>query len=1442
MDVQGTGWRLLTAMAGLLAAGLAVAEIRFERLSMGDGLAQSSISSMLQDRDGYLWFGTQFGLSRYDGYRFETHRHRTGDPDSLSHGFVLDLHLSFDGRIWVATPLGLNRMDPRTGRVERFVLAAGAPAGSAEEVDRINEILGESGSGDLFVSVGDAHRPAVLRAGRQTLEPLEFSLPLTELGLRRSSGLVDSADRLWVINDAGLWWQPPGDGVLQLVEGVTPRRFRAHYSSLAESADGLIVVNAEEGVSLIDPASAEVVERLRPSEYGREDDRVDALVTTSDGSIWIAMDASFARYQPSLDEWQWIYSAPPEASGRSLPMSLTVAERGEGDYWFANQYGVAHWLAGRDGVRIFMHTPGEDDSLPPTLRTSPYYVFADRDRTLWVGSQLGGVARLPINAQRFDHIVDQSRPGELPFAGQNVVRGVAETLVGGREQVWVALDTAGLRQYERGADGTYSLQQAYHAEAEEPWRLPSDRTWSVAVDPLTMNVWVGLDGRMVVIDPRSGEIIRRLLPGPAEGLGRIQSLLFSDDGERLWIGHAAVEEFHLSSDRLSLEACPNGSYLPDRGLHNLIELPDGRLIVAGREGFSEVDFHSGRDAMTVFSRRHRLGEGQEIFGLAVDPERGFWIGTRQSGLAQVWFETGSSTPQIRWFGAEDGLVDETIYAILPEASGRLWLSSNQGLMRLDPANGDVRHFTPPDGVQHFEFNNTVAHLGASGRFYFGGINGVNAFVPEQIHMLADPPRLRLSELRVNGQARSVAASLPAVIELSHDENDLEASFVGLHSAAPSRHRYQHWLEGLDEDWREVGFQRQVRYGGLAPGTYRLIVRAANSDGVWSDDAVLLEATIKPPPWATGWAYLSYVLIALLTLGGMWFQGQRRRRLLEAEVRQRTSELTEKQALIRRQARDLERALAARTEFFANVSHEFRTPLSLIQASLEELEARDRQSPVLSRARLYLDRLVRLVDQLLDLSALQAGAPMPAEAPWSLSRVLELMVGSFRPLAEEKGLQFSADLQADCITCCPRHHVEQIALNLISNAIKYSPKGASVQVLLRAGEDDGLLELCVVDTGPGIAEDEQQAIFERFHRAPDAYISGQAGAGIGLALVRESIEAMGGSIDLESRPGAGSRFTARLPGEQRPDLPLEPSETDTKPYDLEASQLALSSARHEEGSDRPAPTEGGSEATVLVVEDQADLRAYLVDVLKRDWRVLEAPHGERGLELARLEVPDLIVSDVMMPRMDGFQLLRSLRGDLATSHIPVLLLTARHDRDSRLRGIMLSADDFMGKPFSADELRLRLKRMQDNRLRLQRFLLERSPEPVGGPDELGAPDLGERDRELLARMDAWLGEHLEDEVSVEAMASLLSLEVRTLQRKLKALTGQRPSEYIRHFRLQHAMNLLLNTERSVNDIALSCGFSSAQSFSRSFSRQYGEPPDRWRRARQQLSQGSGHPAD
>ncbi|MFP4277609.1 MAG: ATP-binding protein [Wenzhouxiangella sp.] len=1426
--VYASGW--LLALLGVLAADRLVAadEIRFDRLTMTEGLSQSSVSGIAQCDDGYLWFGTQYGLDRFDGYSVRAFRHDPEDPSSLSSSNIQDVKLARDGHLWVTTHRGLNRLDTRTGKAERFVMAGADPQES------VGDIVVEHPDGRLFMSSGG--RVRVWRPDTGQVHRIPFAMPVEREQMSDRSAALDAQGRYWVFNALGLWRFNEEAGRMDLVMPLEQNPDFRMFHAMDVTADGALALAADHVFLLVDPDSLEVLERLTLEDVGGVDARFNGVMTTDDGRVWLPTPTRLLRYQPEDQSLAVLYDQGRLDPTENARQRLTLNQHPNGDLWFASQYGLAHMDAETGAIQVFGHDPGNPFSMPQTLPQVPITLFIDRQGLVWVGTNLGGVGwHAPENA-RFRHIWDTSRPSlsAIPFAGQNVVRGIVETESDGNLDLWLALDRAGVRRLRLGADGSFEWYRSYYSDADQPFQLPENTVRSLASDPARGLVWVLGNNYLLSVDVRSDEITARfalndLLDMPAYGL----ALELARDGRTLWLGTAQGVWPVDIIETADLELRAGARRLPDIGASDMLETDDGEWVVVGAQGFGKIV--PGQVDQDLFLSTDALHPMRDTTLHAVAPhhEQGWWIGGREVGLGHVRLTGAADNVEVEWLDRSDGLVDDTIYAFLPEPSGALWMSSNNGLMRWDPDSGQVRHFTPLDGLQALEFNRAVAHIGLRGDFYFGGINGVNRFRPERFDSLQPAPRVHLQEVRVNGQVVGGAGEWTPELSLRHDENDLEINFVGLQFSDPQRVRYAFRLDGVDSDWIDGGSRRQVRYASLAPGNYRFRLRAANNDGVWSDEQVLLTASVAPPPWATPWALTGYGLLLMVLAGTIYVEVARRRRALEAEVASRTAALTEQQGLIQRQARELEQALEARTVLFANVSHEFRTPLTLIKASLDRIEREGPSAETLATGRRYLRRLLRLVDQLLDFSRLSYEQCETPRQAWPIGRMVRLTVDAFGQVAMERGVELLADVEPGWRTRCDQEQIEKILLNLLTNALKFTPPGGQVRVELK-GRADGV-ELVVADSGPGIPAGELETIFERFYRVPASESGAVDGAGIGLALVKEAVRANGGQVSVDSVPGQGSRFTVSLPAwhdahAAGPVVLLAQGETSREIESLMPVKT-ISTVEAESTDNAGLPR-------VLIVEDNGDMRSYLADLLGADWRVEQAADGLAGLEAARSFQPDVIVSDIMMPGLDGFELLARLRQDLLTSHIPIMLLTARRDRDTRVRSFALSADDFLAKPFDAAELSARLGAMLARRQRLREALRAELAGEASSLEEaatVAEDDITPRDRELLDRLQSWLERHYDDpDIKSGDLAAAALVDLRTLQRKLKSLLDRTPAGYLQEFRLHKARILLRENGRAIKDVAASCGFSSAQAFTKVFGQVEGMPPSQWRRAQKNAS--------
>jgi signal transduction histidine kinase/CheY-like chemotaxis protein len=667
-----------------------------------------------------------------------------------------------------------------------------------------------------------------------------------------------------------------------------------------------------------------------------------------------------------------------------------------------------------------------------------------------------------------------------------------------------------------------------------------------------------------------------------------------------------------------------------------------------------------------------------------------------------------------------------------------------------------------------------------------------------------------------------AAQFIRHVALSHMQNGLSFEFAAVSFTNPERNQYAYKLEGLHDEWIYCGNERTASFTNLDPGRYIFRVKGSNNHGVWNEEGASLAITITPPWWRSRWAYAGYVLAALGTLVGAW-------RLQTRRLRTR-HEL----ALRRVEAEKMRELDSLKSNFFANISHEFRTPLTLILGPVSQLLARSQSE--LDRQELRImersaRRLQRLINQLLDLARIEAGKLKLRARQVDLVGFLQRVVATFESHARLRDIDLSFAAVPDRIEVfLDLEKFEDVVYNLLANAFKYTPDGGKVVVRAALGGLDDrcssgserfpCAEITVSDTGTGIPAENLERIFRRFYQVEEPNARELGGSGIGLALVRELVELHHGSVSVESQPGLGTTFRIRLPmGKDHfsADEVAEGDRDTARGLSADVSAPALAGAE----SAQKVPAAGDRQkALVLVVEDNPDMRTYLTGSLSDDYRVVEATDGEAGLQVAIKGIPDLVISDVMMPRMDGFELCRRLKDDSRTSHIPVVLLTARATSRDRLEGLERGADDYLIKPFDAEELKARVgnlitvrRKLKERFVREGRFFLENAP-------------VTSLDQAFLGKIVQAVQQHIRDEqFGVESLARIVGFSVSQLERKLEGTTGQRPNELIRSIRLERARQLLEQRAGTVSEVAFDVGFNSLSYFARSYREKFGFPPSR-----------------
>jgi signal transduction histidine kinase/CheY-like chemotaxis protein/streptogramin lyase len=1105
-----------------------------------------------------------------------------------------------------------------------------------------------------------------------------------------------------------------------------------------------------------------------------------------------------------------------------------MARAPDGSIWVAGHTALVHFQPATGTVATYHHDPQRPDSLPKGPQVA---VHVDRSGILWLGTWHAGLIKHNPGANRFDVLSSTPGPGQ-PALPIDSVMGV---LVDQAGRLWVGtgtLSTTGPR------GGLHVLNR--RSGTFRSWDFAETEVHTVVdiVESGPDTLWIGTNHGLWQCLPRQGILRRPHLDTPHARLLQDHFIrsLYVDSRGMLWINSQGqgLLELDPASGRCRLfQHDPDDPASLSQNISPVIlEDSAGRLWVG-------TDVHGLNLFQPETATFRRFFDPQSGLVNVTDLLEGrdgrLWVGTI-GGLLEFDPERGRVVDIV---GRAQGLPNDMVGSILADETGHLWLSTGRGLVEYDPAERSMRIFDSMDGLPSEDVH--FAHFrGPDGTLHFGGRKGLLKFHPRLVNRrnTYNPPVV-LTEVRLfdqplqpgpdTGLDRTIP--LAAGLDLPWNRNQLTFVFSALDFSRPARNRYRFMLSGHDQDWRRPGSDREAVYTNLAPGSYRFRVQATNSEGIWSDSEIDFPVRIGHPWWTSPLAYVMYLATALAALV-IGFRLATRRIKRAADIRIRMAEL--------RKLREVDRI---KSRFFANISHEFRTPLTLIQGPLERLEREpgSGDTQLFTMMRRNARRLGQLIDQLLDLSRLESRRFPLNWQPLDAVGQLRVLGASFQSLAQVEGLNFRVSLPSGPVPCLADPDLlEKVTANLLTNAFKYASLGAEVWLEAQVGPElpirDGAagmrpdrarryrnLKLEVGNTGSYIPPEERTRIFERFYQVTGSHEKSRSGSGIGLALIKELAELLGGSIDVASDPDQGTVFTVNLPlfTTDTP-IPLDrPSSLDRDSALLDLSPGA------DTGEERPDRETAGASPLVLVVEDDPDLRTFLFDILRKDHRVVLARDGDEGVETAFTEVPDLIVSDVMMPGRDGFELCRAVKKDERTSHIPVVLLTARTEPDSRITGLETGADSYLGKPFEPAELLAQVRNLIDQR----NLLRERFARTV----RAGLPGIPAGDREAIESSDARFLQRItgiaregigDAEFSVARFAREVGMSRSQLHRKLTALTGLSASAFLRTVRLHRAAELLRAGYGNVTEVAYASGHKSLSHFSRCFREEFGVPPSEY----------------
>lgn len=1363
---------------------------RFEHITVDDGLAHSDAMTVVQGSSGFIWIGTNNGIDRYDGYDLKHYQLPASEPTGVATNRMQLLSVDTRGKLWAGTEnAGLYFYDPGKDQFVRPIYKdKSGPSGQAIfELNRSNvRSIVMDKAGQLWVATF-SHGVFVL-----TLDGDGAVSRLSRVVLGQSGAANFDATSL-VLSPAGkLWIGTPGEGLWELdphaKEGGYVRQ--ASRNNHITESDIRVLSKDRRGNFWI--ASNNYVYRLSAGNAGQAGNAIrlpqlfhgiQCLYSDSFGRLWIGSDFGLSMIE-DVDN----YLAAPGASGvhhyapkDTDPQSINsgrihqITEDSFGNLWLAASAGGVNKI--RLQPKGFHHLNREVSERTTLSNNFVNAIARDDSRgQLWIGTR-NGYSVYDEKTGTYRNFL--SRAGGGNVTGTDVS---SFCLIDG--QMWIGTRYAGL--YLSAADGQKAPVAVRTGTGLMPWNNMSIER---IVTDQHGNVWVGTFGGGLNLFSRTGRLIR--------SFNRFNSPLPTSDISFLLIDPSRDVIWASTADQGVLKLAYRG----------------GKLLLLNQFKHDPANMNSLQADFAWPLLRDRKGN--------------IWIGTIGGGLHRLSVENGKET--IRRY--QHLVPDNDVESILADPAGNLWLAGS-GLKRFNPETGELVRYDVSDGLQSNSFKVGASFHSAGGNMYFGGTNGVTWFKPEEIQPNPVAPLVRITGLRVlnkNRDATQKQAGSSMVsrqfseaegITIHAAENDFSFEFVGLNYINPRKQSYAFMMEGYSRDWIQLpAGQRVASFANLPAGDYVFRVKANNGEGVWSKVPASVRVKVLPPWWQTWWAYLLY--IAAFSAALIWYKKLSTSRL----------KLENRLALEKLKA-DNEREMAEmKAAFFTSVSHEFRTPLTLILGPMQEfVNSLSESEAVREKARMMhkqTRKLLDLVNQLLSFRKVESGTMQLATARQDIAVFIKEIFSIFRIKADELRVDYQLHLpQQELPLYFDCGKMEVVITNLLSNAFKYTAPGGLISLSVRVigsaeGEgvwleqklQDNYLEIAVSDTGKGIGEQERERIFDPYFQATNTR-SDITGTGIGLALVRDFVKRHSGDVTVNSRVGAGTTFIIRLPFGKNHLNPGEIAEPgNLRPFAVEP----LDSTRLSDATS----IVGNKSLKLLIVEDNADLLQYLGGLFRDHFQVFLSADGAEGWGQALDILPDLIISDVNMPGLNGLELSRRIKQHLKTAHIPVILLTARAAAVQELEGLETGADDYIVKPFNEDILKAKVTTLLRNRNRLQEYYQRQI---LLQPTEIVIPD---EDKLFLEKAMGIVEANLTDsDFNVQTLVSGMHMSQSVFYRRIKSITGQSVIEFIKDIRLKRAAQLLLNPHARAAEVGFMVGIEDPKNFRVSFQKLFGMSPTQY----------------
>lgn len=1416
-------------------------ELKFDHLSKEDGLSSSDITSIVQDKQGFVWIGTIDGLNRYDGYNIKIYRNAPEDSTSLCDNRISVLYVDHLGELWIGTENnGLSRYNRNT---DTFVNYSYKPYDSKSLSYYYVTSIVEDADQNLWVGTLSGLNLFNRKKDNFThfLREIRVEITTETINNLKERGLPEKVlAALRKLQDKVF---EGSESLLALLAKELPDQELDPYKA-AIFASAKIVTTAEnirslesgdkqqlwlgferQGLGLFDVVKKRLLRTFRHSETKPNSLSSDEIITlqASGEQLWIGTRSGGLNRFDTKKETFYRY---PHTIERSYIKCLFRDSKNI--VWFGDGEGLVRYDSESD---TFFRYDQSGQSIKGLSNLFVSAIAEDVQGNLWVGCDQGGV-NMATTRQSF---VNMTQHANNP-AGLSK-ESVSSVLKDSKGNLWVGYFSMGIDFW----DAETNTKTHYSYSAYKPGSVGEGTVFKIFEDSRG-RIWVGTyrGGLQYFDSDRKSFLSYRHNPDDSATISSndIRDIAEDKAGD-LWIAchGGGISKFdpeaktfqHYRADYTNWR---NG--LSNNWVHTVFCDSKGRIWAGSVSGVSVLK--PGEKNFKSYNHNNSNLSHNSVRAIIEDKDHNIWLGT-ENGLNL--FE--EQKKQFKVFTDKEGLPNSFIMGGVADKAGKLWISTNNGLSRFDPTADTFRNYSQLDGLQSNEFFPGAYFKTKDDEFYFGGKSGLNIFRPDAIKDNPYKTPLLITDFKLFNQPVPVGAegsplkkqvSQTEEIVLSHNQNVISFGYVGLNYIRPEKNQYAYRLVGFEENWNYVGNKREATYTNLDPGTYELQVKAANNDGFWNEQPTSLRIVVRAPWWRTYYAFATYAVLLVLGLmlgRRIMLQRARERFILEQE---------------RREARQLHELDLMKLRFFTNISHEFRTPLSLILAPVEKLikQVTDQQQQnQLVMMQRNGKRLLNLVNQLLDFRKLEMDGIGFYPSEGDLVKFTAETVHSFSQLSDKKhiSLDFNSSLEA-LNTSFDVDKLEKILFNLLSNAFKFTPEGGHIAVELLLQQQEGessrqeadeqlvkQVELRVRDSGIGIAPDKHEKIFERFYREelPNTIVN--QGSGIGLSITKDFVKLHGGSIRVESQLGKGSCFVVTLPLKVLGN-PAPAQQTESEQPAEQQQELVLEPAVLQAAAMKP-PLKKGAEKLpqVLLVEDNEDFRQYLKESLGQYFTIIEARHGKEGWQKALAELPDLVVSDLMMPEMDGIEFCKKLKADGRTCHIPFVLLTAHTAEEQKLRGLDIGANDYITKPFSFELLLSRLRNLIWQRQLMQQVFEKKISVETSQAEIISLDD------KLMQKAIQVVEANLSDaDFSVELLSRELGMSRAHLYKKMVSITGKSPVEFIRLVRLERAAQYLEKSQLTVAEVAYQVGFNNTRYFSRYFKSHYNVLPSMYAATKQE----------